>query len=129
MRLTATDRPMTIDTDAPTAPRSRKSNSSARRRAPGSKACATGSAPRSRRSSARRRPSCFPATPATFTYKPWQRKTGAGGGVGGFLSGGRLFEKIGIHTSSANGRLTPEMAKTLPGDGVSSSTTSPPASA
>ena len=54
-----------------------------------------------------------------FTYKPWTRQTGQGGGVGGFLSGGRLFEKIGIHTSSANGRLTPEMAKTLPGDGVS----------
>ena len=58
------------------------------------------------------------ATPATFTYKPWKRATGSGGGTGGFLSGGRLFEKIGIHTSSANGKLTPEMAKTLPGDGV-----------
>ncbi|HEY0328043.1 MAG TPA: oxygen-dependent coproporphyrinogen oxidase [Rhodopseudomonas sp.] len=61
----------------------------------------------------------FPGEPARFTYKPWQRQTGQGGGVGGFLCGGRLFEKIGIHTSSANGRLTPEMAKTLPGDGVS----------
>ena len=60
----------------------------------------------------------FPGKPATFTYKPWTRATGAGGGTGGFLSAGRLFEKIGIHTSSANGRLTPEMAKTLPGDGV-----------
>jgi coproporphyrinogen III oxidase len=59
----------------------------------------------------------FPGSPATFVYKPWTRKTGSGGGVGGFLSDGRLFEKIGIHTSSANGRLTPEMAKTLPGDG------------
>jgi coproporphyrinogen III oxidase len=59
----------------------------------------------------------YPGPPATFTYKPWQRQTGQGGGVGGFLSGGRLFEKIGIHTSSANGRLSPEMAKTLPGDG------------
>ncbi|WP_022723261.1 oxygen-dependent coproporphyrinogen oxidase [Rhodopseudomonas sp. B29] len=61
----------------------------------------------------------FPGEPATFTYKPWQRKTGSGGGVGGFLSNGRLFEKIGIHTSSANGQLTPEMAKSVPGDGVS----------
>ena len=60
----------------------------------------------------------FPGTPATFTYKPWKRATGSGGGTGGFLSEGRLFEKIGIHTSSANGKLTPEMAKTLPGDGV-----------
>jgi coproporphyrinogen III oxidase len=59
----------------------------------------------------------FPGAPATFTFKPWQRRTGQGGGVGGFLSGGRLFEKIGIHTSSANGRLTPEMARTMPGDG------------
>jgi coproporphyrinogen III oxidase len=59
----------------------------------------------------------YPGEPKTFTYKPWQRQTGQGGGVGGFLSGGRLFEKIGIHTSSANGRLSPEMAKTLPGDG------------
>lgn len=59
----------------------------------------------------------FPGEPATFSYKPWQRKTGAGGGVGGFLSNGRLFEKIGIHTSSANGKLTPEMARNVPGDG------------
>jgi coproporphyrinogen III oxidase len=60
----------------------------------------------------------FPGAPATFTYKPWKRTAGSGGGTGGFLSEGRLFEKIGIHTSSANGKLTPEMARTLPGDGV-----------
>ena len=60
----------------------------------------------------------FPGKAATFTYKPWKRTTGSGGGTGGFLSEGRLFEKVGIHTSSANGKLTPEMAKTLPGDGV-----------
>lgn len=60
----------------------------------------------------------FPGVPARFTYKPWTRKTGSGGGVGGFLSGGRLFEKIGIHTSSANGRLSPEMARTMPGGGA-----------
>ena len=59
----------------------------------------------------------FPGNPATFTFKPWSRQTGSGGGVGGFLNGGRLFEKIGVHTSSANGLLTPSMAKTLPGDG------------
>jgi coproporphyrinogen III oxidase len=59
----------------------------------------------------------FPGTPATFTRKPWTRATGSGGGVGGFLSNGRLFEKIGVHTSSANGTLTPEMAKNLPGGG------------
>lgn len=59
----------------------------------------------------------FAGPPAKFGYKPWTRATGSGGGVGGFLLGGRLFEKIGVHTSSANGKLTPEMAKTLPGDG------------
>src|SRR3954465_3533067 len=59
-----------------------------------------------------------PGTPARFTFKPWTRKTGSGGGVGGFLSGGRLFEKIGIHTSSANGRLSPEMARAMPGAGA-----------
>jgi coproporphyrinogen III oxidase len=59
----------------------------------------------------------FPGEPATFRTKPWTRKTGSGGGVGGFLSGGRLFEKIGIHTSSANGQLSPQMAAQLPGGG------------
>lgn len=60
----------------------------------------------------------FPGLPAKFTRKPWTRATGSGGGVGGFLSGGRLFEKIGVHTSSANSMLTPEMAKNLPGGGT-----------
>jgi coproporphyrinogen III oxidase len=59
----------------------------------------------------------FPSKPAKFSYKPWTRATGSGGGVGGFLNGGRLFEKCGVHTSSANGTLTPELAKSLPGDG------------
>ena len=59
----------------------------------------------------------FPGQPATFSYKPWTRTTGSGGGTGGFLLGGRLFEKAGVHTSSANGKLTPEMAKAVPGDG------------
>lgn len=57
----------------------------------------------------------FAGEPAKFTRKPWARETGVGGGVGGFLSGGRLFEKIGVHTSSANARLSPEMAKAYPG--------------
>lgn len=61
--------------------------------------------------------SLFPGEPARFVYKPWQRSSGEGGGVGGFLKQGRLFEKAGIHTSSANGVLTPELARTLPGDG------------
>jgi len=59
----------------------------------------------------------FPGPPVTFSYRPWTRETGSGGGTGGFLNGGRVFEKVGVHTSSANGTLTPELAKSLPGDG------------
>ena len=44
--------------------------------------------------------------------------SGEGGGTGGFLTAGRLFEKAAVHTSSANGVLTSELAKTLPGDGT-----------
>lgn len=61
--------------------------------------------------------SLFPGEPARFVQKPWKRSSGEGGGVGGFLKQGRLFEKAGVHTSSANGVLTPELARTLPGDG------------
>jgi len=61
--------------------------------------------------------SLFPGEPVRFTYKPWKRTSGDGGGNGGFLNGGRLFEKAAVHTSSANGILTPELAKTLPGGG------------
>jgi len=57
----------------------------------------------------------FPQPPATFVLKPWKRTSGEGGGTGGFLSNGRLFEKAAVHTSSANGQLTPEIARTLPG--------------
>lgn len=61
--------------------------------------------------------SLFPGEPACFVRKPWTRQTGEGGGIGGFLIDGRLFEKAAIHTSSANGRLTPELARSLPGNG------------
>jgi len=57
----------------------------------------------------------YPDPPARFAFKPWERETGAGGGVGGFFSEGRLFEKIGVHTSSGAARFTPEMAATYPG--------------
>jgi len=59
----------------------------------------------------------FRGEPARFAYKPWKRTSGHGGGIGGFINGGRLFEKAGIHTSSASGVLTPELARTLPGAG------------
>ena len=59
-------------------------------------------------------PELYPEPPGRFVFKPWARETGVGGGVGGFFTG-RLFEKAGVHTSAANGRFTPEMAKTMPG--------------
>ncbi len=59
----------------------------------------------------------FPGEPATFVFRPWERTSGEGGGVGGFLKEGRLFEKAGIHVSSANGVLTKELARTSPGGG------------
>jgi coproporphyrinogen III oxidase len=52
--------------------------------------------------------------PGRFDLRPWTRKTGEGGGLGGFLSG-RLFEKAGVHTSAATARFSPEMAQTMPG--------------
>jgi coproporphyrinogen III oxidase len=61
--------------------------------------------------------SLFAGERARFDFRPWKRTSGEGGGVGGFLKDGRLFEKAGIHVSSANGVLTPELAKALPGDG------------
>ncbi len=56
----------------------------------------------------------YPGEPGRFERRAWTRETGAGGGVGGFLSG-RVFEKAGVHTSSANGRFSPEMAAAMPG--------------
>jgi coproporphyrinogen III oxidase len=59
-------------------------------------------------------PELYPEPSGRFDFRPWRRESGSGGGVGGFLSG-RFFEKAGVHTSSANGRFTPEMAVTMPG--------------
>jgi coproporphyrinogen III oxidase len=56
----------------------------------------------------------YAGAPGRFERRPWARETGTGGGVGGFLAG-RVFEKAGVHTSSANGRFSPEMAATMPG--------------
>ena len=56
----------------------------------------------------------YPGKAGRFERKPWTREQGSGGGVGGFLHG-RVLEKAGIHTSSATGRFSPEMAATMPG--------------
>jgi coproporphyrinogen III oxidase len=56
----------------------------------------------------------YPGPAGSFEARPWTRETGTGGGIGGHMSG-RLIEKAGVHTSSAVGRLSPEMAAQTPG--------------
>jgi coproporphyrinogen III oxidase len=56
----------------------------------------------------------FPGEPAKFELKPWVREAG-GGGVMGFLRGGRFIEKMGLHISLVHGTFTPEMAANMPG--------------
>ncbi|WP_411286868.1 oxygen-dependent coproporphyrinogen oxidase [Phenylobacterium sp.] len=56
----------------------------------------------------------YPGEPGRFELKPWVRAAG-GGGVMGFMRGGRFFEKVGVHISLVHGTFTPEMAATMPG--------------
>ncbi len=53
-------------------------------------------------------------SPARFVLKPWSRPEG-GGGVMGLLSGGRVFEKAGVHVSTVHGEFGADMARTVPG--------------
>jgi coproporphyrinogen III oxidase len=59
-------------------------------------------------------PELFPGEPGRFDFRPWNREAGVGGGIGGHFKG-RLFEKAGVHTSSAVAKFSPEMAAQMPG--------------